>query len=376
MAEETLKRLLELKALYKEQITQLGNDATVLLDHKISPPRSKIDSKIPVASTSAAPQQGIRLSSEELESDSDDNNNNETNLHPQIEEKKKIGPGRPKKGLNGDTIDHDQLSTLIKQVILDHGGSSHIDTITEYVKQRFPHQRKKDGIMYTVADFRKVTAICLKNYSIIFSKDVDHDNCWTINHENGNKISLSLDSTQANLIAQAIDLKGGISSVEEIFKYIMEKYNIELDEGVKDSIRITLNTNPRFKKEKKEGIFSLVKLRKRKPNGNDKEIKRRKKEENSIETVENSDDENKRSRRARNRNPVSPPQKEIENEKNKKKRNKEEEVEDDDNNPWICCDECHRWLHAKDDNIDDISIYDDANPDHLDYYCPKCRKKT
>jgi len=61
--------------------------------------------------------------------------------------------------------------------------------------------------------------------------------------------------------------------------------------------------------------------------------------------------------------------------KNKKKRGKEEEVEDDDNNPWICCDECHRWLRAKDDNIDDISIYDDANPDHLDYYCPKCRKK-
>jgi len=288
--------------------------------------------------------------------------------------KKKIGPGRPKKGLNGDTIDHELLSALIKQVILDHGGSSHIDTITEYVKQRFPHQRKKDGIMYTLTDFRKVTAICLKNYPIIFSKDADHDNCWTTHHDNGSKYP-SHDYTQANLIAHAIDLKGGISSIDDIFRYIMEKYSLdELDEGAKDSIRITLNTNPRFKKEKKEGIFSVVKTRKRKPNGNDKEVKRRKKEENSIEIGENSDDEIRRTRRTRNRNPTSPPQKEFD-EKNKKKGGKEEEVEDDDNNPWICCDECHRWLRAKDDNIDDISIYDDANPDHLDYYCPKCRKK-
>jgi len=321
MSEETdlLKRLLELKALYKEQITQLGPDAT----------KSKIDTalKIPQASTSAAPQQGIRSSSEELESDSEDNNtnnNNETNPHQPIEEKKKVGPGRPKKGLNGDTIDHEQLSALIKQVILDHGSSSHIDTITEYVKQRFPHQRKKDGIMYSVADFRKVTAICLKNYSLIFSKDVEHDNCWTVHHDTTTVNGSKPPDTQANLIAQAIELKGGIANIEDIFRFTLEKYNSseEFDEGIKEGIRLTLNTNPRFKKEKKEGTYSLLKTRKRKPNTNEKDIKRRKKEENPVENGEISDDDSRRTRRTRNNrnNPVSPPQKESENEKNKKKK--------------------------------------------------------
>eukprot|EP01103_Thecamoeba_quadrilineata_P014167 TRINITY_DN4143_c0_g1_i2.p1 TRINITY_DN4143_c0_g1~~TRINITY_DN4143_c0_g1_i2.p1 ORF type:complete len:354 (+),score=48.29 TRINITY_DN4143_c0_g1_i2:519-1580(+) len=42
---------------------------------------------------------------------------------------------------------------------------------------------------------------------------------------------------------------------------------------------------------------------------------------------------------------------------------------------WIRCDICHRWVSAKSDNIHDISIYDDSNPDHLDYFCPNCRSK-
>jgi hypothetical protein len=52
-----------------------------------------------------------------------------------------------------------------------------------------------------------------------------------------------------------------------------------------------------------------------------------------------------------------------------------EEKGGEDSNPWICCDGCNKWLKAKSDNIEDMWIYDDANPNHLDYYCPKCRKK-
>jgi hypothetical protein len=55
-----------------------------------------------------------------------------------------------------------------------------------------------------------------------------------------------------------------------------------------------------------------------------------------------------------------------------KEKEKEKEV---DLNPWICCDRCQKWVRAKSDGIDDISIYDDNNPDHLDYYCPACRAK-
>jgi hypothetical protein len=51
-----------------------------------------------------------------------------------------------------------------------------------------------------------------------------------------------------------------------------------------------------------------------------------------------------------------------------------EEVEDDGKGTWICCDNCGKWLKAEDDGITDISIYDDKNPNHLDYFCPKCRR--
>lgn len=56
-------------------------------------------------------------------------------------------------------------------------------------------------------------------------------------------------------------------------------------------------------------------------------------------------------------------------------REKEKEKEKEEKNPWIQCDGCHKWVQARMDNIEDISLYDDANPDHLDYYCPRCRKK-
>ncbi|KAL6044759.1 Ryanodine receptor 1 [Balamuthia mandrillaris] len=55
----------------------------------------------------------------------------------------------------------------------------------------------------------------------------------------------------------------------------------------------------------------------------------------------------------------------------------EDEDEDGDgkDSPWICCDACQSWVLAKSDNIYDISIYDDSNPNHLDYFCPACRRK-
>jgi hypothetical protein len=35
-------------------------------------------------------------------------------------------------------------------------------------------------------------------------------------------------------------------------------------------------------------------------------------------------------------------------------------------------------MHVRivDDNIDDVSIYDDSNPNHLDYFCPQCREQN
>ena len=45
----------------------------------------------------------------------------------------------------------------------------------------------------------------------------------------------------------------------------------------------------------------------------------------------------------------------------------------DNKEQWIQCDRCHKWVSASSDNITDLTVYDDQNPDHLDYFCPKCR---
>jgi hypothetical protein len=53
---------------------------------------------------------------------------------------------------------------------------------------------------------------------------------------------------------------------------------------------------------------------------------------------------------------------------------KKDRSSDDDENSWIRCDDCHRWVMSKcDEELDDLSLYDDSNPNHLHYSCPKCR---
>ncbi len=47
-----------------------------------------------------------------------------------------------------------------------------------------------------------------------------------------------------------------------------------------------------------------------------------------------------------------------------------------DENSWIRCDDCHCWVMTGCDNITDINLYDDANPNYLHYSCPNCRKKS
>lgn len=49
--------------------------------------------------------------------------------------------------------------------------------------------------------------------------------------------------------------------------------------------------------------------------------------------------------------------------------------EDDDStdSEWIQCDQCGRWVMCKCDGIEDLSLYDDENPNHLPYACPICR---
>jgi hypothetical protein len=49
---------------------------------------------------------------------------------------------------------------------------------------------------------------------------------------------------------------------------------------------------------------------------------------------------------------------------------------EDENDPWICCERCDRWVHARCDQITDISLFDDSNPRRLVYLCALCREKA
>eukprot|EP01129_Flabellula_baltica_P002348 TRINITY_DN12168_c0_g1_i1.p1 TRINITY_DN12168_c0_g1~~TRINITY_DN12168_c0_g1_i1.p1 ORF type:complete len:333 (+),score=45.73 TRINITY_DN12168_c0_g1_i1:53-1051(+) len=52
----------------------------------------------------------------------------------------------------------------------------------------------------------------------------------------------------------------------------------------------------------------------------------------------------------------------------------EDDSEEDTSN-WIQCDFCSRWIMASCDGIEDLSLYDDDNPDHLEYGCPMCQNR-
>jgi hypothetical protein len=53
----------------------------------------------------------------------------------------------------------------------------------------------------------------------------------------------------------------------------------------------------------------------------------------------------------------------------------DEDEDEDEEGEWIQCDQCSRWVMCKCDGINDLSIYDDSNPNHLPYLCPMCRNE-
>jgi len=283
-SEHLMKRLMELKELYKMQKEQLG-------DYTIPKRQPSFTDSVP----------GSRNGSSEEESQSDD---------------EKRGNLRNKEPVYNDTLDAEQLLAVIKQVIIDHGGSCHLHTMSEYVRLRWPNQRKRDGSLYNVNDCRKATQNCLKNHSnTIFMKDYENENCWTIfkadndkekdmKQEKTNDNKERVYDTQSNLVAQYLEDKGGTATYEELSQYVVERFarksgslpNEDLtDEEIKEAVKITLNTNPRFKKEKKN-VYSLAPVKKRKDRvGDDTTVKRRKRSELDLVDmeVEISDEESK-----------------------------------------------------------------------------------
>jgi len=304
---------------------------------------------------------------------------------------------------NNEPIDRAQLQALIKQTIEAHGGSCHLETLVEYIRKLWPKANKSDGTPYSSQDYKNRAEQVLKEKASIFVRDASSE--WTVNSEFleienisevmplSEKITLIVEDEDFSCTAQTI-----LAQVQE--QWILPKCKGQKkasEEEVKEAVAITLETNPRFQYDAKNPENYSVKKRNRKtPNP----AKKRKREDINL----SSDSE----RELPNEPPpgfkctcgATTPGKTItakwridsqgqfkciscygKNKRastkptnaKKKKRPMEEHAEP--SGPWIQCDRCNAWVAAHSDNIHDISLYDDSNPHHLDYFCPDCRAK-
>lgn len=84
-----------------------------------------------------------------------------------------------------------------------------------------------------------------------------------------------------------------------------------------------------------------------------------------------SDSGFKRPERSRRRERSTSPRESSPSRRGKRKK----ETQAASETQWIQCDRCHKWVSTLDDKITDLSLYDDLNPQHLDYHCPICREE-
>lgn len=256
-----------------------------------------------------------------------------------------------------------QIQTTIRSVIIKHGGSCHVDTVVEYVRMRWPNLRRRDGTPYSISDTKKTVQSNLRvpgGTRGMLLKD-----------EEGNLILCDDDTSSTpkdavsltNQIAQAIE--DGHSSVAAITAFVLKKWQRPKDveeREIEEGISIVLKTNPKFKKDGRSHYINV---------GSPNKTRNGSKGKRPREDTDSDEDEQLKSESETTTTKRCGLKKEKKDTK-KKEKEKEKEV---DLNPWICCDRCHKWVRAKSDNIDDISLYDDNNPNHLDYYCPTCRAK-
>lgn len=236
------------------------------------------------------------------------------------------------------------------------------------------------------------------------------------NSEEDIKDRYETDQSLAAMISECIEEHGGTCHIDDIYTYIHENWIVKpLSDGsdlteveTELNIRITLSTNPKFVEDPDNPDNYQVTLRKKRklmpapkreaevPRG-----KRPKVDDDDVEVISIY-----RSTR-RSGNVTSPPLgytcrcgaidsgdgsvkwkkgpggeflcNSCSVQYNKKhacpvcgKVYRKTDAEEEEN-AWIRCDDCHRWVMTKCDNIDDLSVYDDSNPNHLHYSCPLCR---
>jgi len=339
------------------------------------------------------------------------------------------------KTLRREPMDSEQLHAVVKQIMEQHGAGCHLDTLTEYVVKRWPQAHKRDGSAFTVHDFKAAILRMLKSKSSIYSGT--SAGAWTLNRQYRSHIdNATTVKTLASAIAAGIKKQNGAASLSTIMEHIKETWTLPIIKGrelgeqqVGEAVVVTLETNPRFQYDPVDPDLFLLTPKK----------KRNRRQFELIEEEEIIAPVAKRQRasppvkvyqvQARNGDDVEAPppgyacscgatapgrspvakwrldddgewkcitcyeagkrvsgvgsnegkgdSSERESRRNSRSTSRKSASRKDySDEPWIQCDRCHAWVPTSQDGITDLSLYDDSNPNHLDYFCPKCRDKT
>eukprot|EP01096_Ripella_sp_DP13-Kostka_P011265 TRINITY_DN4520_c0_g1_i2.p1 TRINITY_DN4520_c0_g1~~TRINITY_DN4520_c0_g1_i2.p1 ORF type:complete len:615 (-),score=203.61 TRINITY_DN4520_c0_g1_i2:81-1688(-) len=265
-----------------------------------------------------------------------------------------------------ESCDTEQFLECIRIVISRHGGSTHFETILEFVKQRLPRMRRTDGSPFTNNDFKKRIISVINGKPNIFSPDHDSDDCWKIRKEESPLTNYDQCIPLYQFILSFVESKDDYCAYDDIRRYIKSSWPVPLlkgepitEEELEDAIHLNIETHPTIKQYDQGGMLIMTRKRRR------TEPKKPKKQEESLDYYEGEGS-------VYNDSPL-PPVAAPQVEKGPRKVKAKSKVEANDG-PWIQCEKCSDWIEARTDTyITDLWVYDDENPNHLVYWCPGCR---
>eukprot|EP01090_Pellita_catalonica_P006536 TRINITY_DN1678_c0_g1_i1.p1 TRINITY_DN1678_c0_g1~~TRINITY_DN1678_c0_g1_i1.p1 ORF type:complete len:502 (+),score=62.99 TRINITY_DN1678_c0_g1_i1:38-1543(+) len=280
------------------------------------------------------------------------------NSHRKIQRRKKEG----RQKFVDYTVDIPLMQQFLEE-ILSACGPCHLNTLTEYIHQKWERIRKNMYSVWNGIAMRKSVHLYLCSKEC-FARTPSSELYWYLkSHTDSHHFG-------ANILEFLVDYMknktGTWCSVEEVLGIIKSRVPSITQAKLKDYIRLIISTDDNFiSSSMQRGYFTLhIKKRKRivalPSTGNHAARKTKRPKAKRARTTSPNIQQNGKRGRTRD----------ARNQGGRKKRPRKEE------SPWICCDHCHEWVQAKNDPIiTDISLYDDSNPNHLDYYCPSCRSR-
>lgn len=267
-----------------------------------------------------------------------------------------------------EACDTEQFLECIRIVISRHGGSTHIDTIIEFLKRRLPKMRKPDGTPFSDTDFRKRTTAIINGKPTIFSSDRDSEDCWRIKRDESPLSNFEECIPLYQFILSFVESRDDYVTLEDIRRHVKNTWPVPIlkgevlsDEEIEEAIRLNIDSHPIIRQYDHGGMLLMTRKRRRVA-----EPKKSKKQEDYDDYEDEDDDQ------SYSDSPLPPPV-QPQAEKTSKKSKAKGKVEPSDG-PWIQCEKCGGWIEARTDvYITDLWLYDDENPDHLVYWCPNCR---